>query len=239
MRGTVSDVVRTNSFVGTIALIHTLTIDFGHAADGSHYLLRMADSDTVELAFADRQNNSLVSFPLLLPEQMLETLIKCGGRVWLENSKLLVFSGELVCCGQLPTVQRLDNAAPAPIWLERCAQLDSEIVTFFPSPPRVVPRVLVQTQTSCFVVWLDPCECICIADNLRAPRVCWTRNGIAVVGDADRLSCYLVTRKSKRLLASVSIPGQQIISLQADHTPDHVLVLFDSGELQRFCVPIE
>lgn len=239
VRGTVPEVVRGNSFVGTTALTHALAIDFGHAADGSRYSLGIADSDTVELELADRQNNSLVSFPLLLPEQMLETLIECGGRVWLENSKLLVFAGELVCYGQLPAVQRLDKAAPAPIWMECRAQLDSEFVTFFPSQPLVVPRVLVQTQTSCFVMWLDPWECICIADNLRAPRVCWTGNGIVVVGDADRLSCYLVTRKSQRLLASVSIPGQQIISLQADHTPDHVLVLYESGELQRFCVPIE
>jgi hypothetical protein len=239
VRGTVREVVRGNSFVGTTALIHALTIDLGHVSDGSRYSLGIADSDTVELELADRQNNSLVSFPLLLPEQMLESLIECGGRVWLENSKLLVFSGALVCCGQLPAVQRLDKAGPTPIWLERLAQLDSEFVTFLPSQPLAVPRVLVQTQTSCFVVWLDSSECICIADNLRAPRVCWTRSGIVVVGEADRLSCYRVTRKNIQFLASVNISGKQIISLQADHTPDHVLVLYENGELQRICVPIE
>jgi hypothetical protein len=37
----------------------------------------------------------------------------------------------------------------------------------------------------------------------------------------------------------VNISGKQIISLQADHTPDHVLVLYENGELQRICVPIE
>lgn len=239
VRGTVSDVVRANSFVGTTALTHALNIDFGHALDGSRYSLGIAETGAVELELADRQNNSLVSFPLLLPEQMLETLIECGGRVWLENSKLLVFSGDFVCHGQLPAVQRLDKAAPAPIQLERLAQLDSEFVTFFPSQPLVVPRVLVQTQTSCLVVCPALSECLWIADNLRAPRVCWTRSGIVVVGDADRLSCYRVTRNNIQFLASESISGQQMISLQADHTPDHVLVLYENGELQRFCVPIE
>jgi hypothetical protein len=60
-----------------------------------------------------------------------------------------------------------------------------------------------------------------------------------VVGEADRLSCYRVTRKNIQFLASVNISGKQIISLQADHTPDHVLVLYENGELQRICVPIE
>jgi hypothetical protein len=68
--------------------------------------------------------------------------------------------------------------------------------------------------------------------------------GIACQGAWHLCECSVELELADRqnniqFLASVSISGKQIISLQADHTPDHVLVLYENGELQRICVPIE
>ena len=59
-----------------------------------------------------------------------------------------------------------------------------------------------------------------------------------MIASGNQLGCYRVTQKEIRLLASGNLSGQ-VISLQPDDSPDHVLVLDQSGVLQRFRVPIE
>ncbi|MFM7057157.1 MAG: hypothetical protein ACKO2P_09585 [Planctomycetota bacterium] len=240
VRSTVSGVVRSNSFVGSMVMPHALTFDYGFTPDGSRFSLGIAeaDLDTVELELADRKTNGKISFRLQLPDQLTESLIENGGRVWLENSALLVISGRFVCYAALPAVQRLDRHPAQPVQLECLAELDSECTAFFLSPPLVVPRVLIQTQASCYVVWLNSASWSRIAEELQAPRVCWTRNGIVVTASANTLCCYRVTQKKIQRLSSGTLP-RPILSLQADDSPDHVLALDETGTLQRFRVPVE
>ncbi len=236
----VRQVVRSNGFVTTTALPDALTFDFGFSEDGSRFSLEIAESnrDTVELKLTDRQSNGVVSFPLQLPEQVTESLAESGGRVWLQNTGLLVVSGRFLCLAHLPALQRLDTQAPKPLRLEILTELDSDFRELSPSPSQIVHRVLIATRTSCYVVWLNSANWCRIAEDLQTPHVCWTRNGIAMIASGNQLGCYRVTQKEIRLLASGNLSGQ-VISLQPDDSPDHVLVLDQSGVLQRFRVPIE
>jgi hypothetical protein len=240
VRSTVSRVLRCNSFVGTTASGQSLTFDLGFSPDGSRYSLGFAELNVhiVELDLKDRQDNSHVSFQLLLPEPLTECLIEGGGRVWLQNSTLVILTGRFVCHGQLPAAQRLDKRSSEPLRLKILAVLDSDFTAFAHSHQWVVPRLLITTRTSCYVVWLNSAKCSRIAEDMLDPHVCWTRNGIAVIASVDKLSCYRVTRKSIELLATGELSGN-IVSMHADSTPDHVLVLDERGTMRRFRLPIE